>query len=219
MRTHGIAVFHDSVLYCSPPCSAFSSAEIKGGRSFRTVAHTTSRRRRSRRESSGFSSLRSLATEHRGPRLGLRMKPSLPLRLHNLDGLYESQREHPIRVQVTALSVGDEAQSLTRRVDHVANSYRSSSRILNRGRTHDLVPEVPAEVLGRPQVHFSPEQRREFRLHSGEADHAGSMPFFELDQHVYVTVRTEVLAQYGAEKRVPGNVVPPTETGELRLGR
>jgi hypothetical protein len=45
------------------------------------------------------------------------------------------------------------------------------------------------------------------------------MPFLELDQHVYVTVRTEVLAQYGAEKRVPGNVVPPTETGELRLGR
>ena len=54
--------------------------------------------------------------------------------------------------------------------------------------------------MGRVQIDAVTEQAREFGLEVEEGQ-AGDVAGFELDQHVHVAVRTEVVPQDRAEER------------------
>ncbi len=97
----------------------------------------------------------------------------------------------------------------------------SSGRILNLGRPHDLVAEMAAEVLGRSEVDPSvAEHGREFGFHPGEPDEPRFLSRLELDQKVYIAVRTGRASECRAEQGEPADVMAPAERPERsRVGK
>jgi hypothetical protein len=59
-----------------------------------------------------------------------------------------------------------------------------------------FVSKVWTQVLGCQKIYVPPvENEREFILHLMKAEETRYMVWLELDQHIYVTIRTEVVPQ------------------------
>jgi hypothetical protein len=54
-------------------------------------------------------------------------------------------------------------------------------------------PEILAQRVRRVQVHFPAQGLAQLLLHLEEPKEPGHVSGFELDEHVYVTLRTEVV--------------------------
>lgn len=77
---------------------------------------------------------------------------------------------------------------------------------------------MAAETLGRVQINLSAQHDRQRVLQLDEFEEPHSRLRLELDQHIHVAVRAEVVAQGRAEQRQLANVVALAEGGEVGGG-
>src|SRR5918911_200318 len=93
-------------------------------------------------------------------------------------------------------------------------SRGGSAGIEHLGLTYDRVPELRTQRRRGVQVHAPAEECGQLVLQGDEGE-AGHMPGLELDQHVEIAVRAEVVgAQHRAEQGQPADMVLLTEAGE-----
>jgi len=88
------------------------------------------------------------------------------------------------------------------------------SLVLHDGTAKYAFLQAAKQALGADQIDFaSAEQLRKLLLDRDDLPPRGAAGL-ELDQHVDIAVRTEVIAQYGSKQREPPDAVPPTECGQ-----
>lgn len=86
---------------------------------------------------------------------------------------------------------------------------RSLSCILNQGRSHDVFPKIPAEILRSPKIHPPPpEQPRKLLLYSSKAKEARNVAVLENNEYIHITVGAKVLAENRAEQGKLEDVIP-----------
>jgi hypothetical protein len=59
--------------------------------------------------------------------------------------------------------------------------------------SHNLIPEVAAQLSGRSEIDLPTEHRRELPLDRREANEADRMPGLKLDEHVDVAIWGEIV--------------------------
>ena len=79
----------------------------------------------------------------------------------------------------------------------------------------DLVAEVAGEIRRIPQVYGETENLRKLHLQSREPDEPGGPAGLELDQHIDVAARREVLPEHAPEQAKGRDAVPTSEVGDL----
>src|SRR5450830_1924824 len=72
------------------------------------------------------------------------------------------------------------------------------------------------ETMARPEINRAAKQGRDLTLDVGEHEQAHLCSRFELNQHVNVAVRAEIVAQRGAEEPEVGDAVSAAELGQGR---
>lgn len=79
--------------------------------------------------------------------------------------------------------------------------------------------KIPAEILQRAQVYFTPtKERRELPFHARNRQETRYVVWVELDQHVYVTVGAEIRSQRRTEYRQAPDMPRPAERSNLLRG-
>ena len=81
------------------------------------------------------------------------------------------------------------------------------------GFAENFVAEVGAQALGRVQIDLSLEELAQLVLEGDEAEARGA-PRLELDEHVDVALRREVIAEDAPEQREADDAVAPEELGD-----
>src|SRR5438552_7768574 len=76
-----------------------------------------------------------------------------------------------------------------------------------------LVAKVLTELVRRLQISAPAQDVGELFLHR-EVGEAGGLALLELDKHIYVAIRREVVAEYRAEKGQAANMMAPAEVDD-----
>lgn len=72
----------------------------------------------------------------------------------------------------------------------------SSCRILHHRFLHDLIPEIPAQILWRAQVHpAAAKERGEFLLHSGYVKECRNPLWIKFNQQINIAIRAKGFTQ------------------------
>ena len=97
---------------------------------------------------------------------------------------------------------------------------RSSSSILDLGRSNHLIPEETAEVFRSPQIHGLPPQHcGHLGFHLSQSEEARLFPRLELNQEIDVTLGPGIASEEGSKERKTSYVVFHAESGYVhRIG-
>jgi hypothetical protein len=90
----------------------------------------------------------------------------------------------------------------------------SLTGILHLGPGYHFSSKVPAEILGRAEIHLAAENSEELFLEIKETEKSGDVSGLELDEYVYVAVRTKVFPQHRPKQGKLANVVPLAELSD-----